>query len=110
MASLLLRVSTFSLEVTDMSCLRNFGLRTIQFAVIAVLLVLPLVAVGQVTTATIVGTVTDPGGASVPNAQVTARNVDTGLTRTVTSSEEGTYRLEFLPVGKYVLEVTATGF
>ena len=66
--------------------------------------------VAQVTTATIVGTVTDPGGAIVPGAQVIARNADTGLTRTVTSNDEGTYRLEFLPVGKYSVEVTFTGF
>ena len=46
----------------------------------------------------------------MPGAQVTARNVDTGLTRTVTSGEDGSYRLEFLPVGKYALEVTTAGF
>ncbi len=63
---------------------RNFGMRAIQFAVIALLLAIPLAVMGQVTTATIVGTVTDPGGAIVPGAQVTARNLDTGLARTVT--------------------------
>src|ERR1044071_1282479 len=89
---------------------KNFGVRTIQFAVIALLLAIPLAASGQVTTATIVGTVTDPGGAIVPNAQVTARNTDTGLSRTVSSNDEGNYRIEFLPVGKYSVEVTLTGF
>ncbi len=89
---------------------RNFGLRTIQFAVIALLLAIPLAVSAQVTTATIVGTVTDPGGSIVPGAQVTARSLDTGLSRTVTSSDEGTYRIEFLPVGKYSIEVTYTGF
>jgi hypothetical protein len=90
--------------------LENFGLRKIQFAVIALLLAFPLAVVAQVTTATIVGTVTDPGGAIVAGAEVTARNVDTGLTRTVTSSDSGTYRLEFLPIGNYVVEVTTAGF
>ena len=89
---------------------KNFGVRTIQFAVIALLLAIPLAVSGQVTTATIVGTVTDPGGAIVPNAQVTARNTDTGLSRTVSSNDEGNYRIEFLPVGKYSVEVTLTGF
>src|SRR5258705_10568668 len=93
-----------------MLSVRNIGLRKIQFAVIALLLAMPLVAVAQVTTATIVGTVSDPSSASVAGAQVTARNVDTGLTRTVTSGDDGTYRLEFLPVGNYVLEVTTSGF
>ncbi|MFL6467939.1 MAG: carboxypeptidase regulatory-like domain-containing protein, partial [Pyrinomonadaceae bacterium] len=65
----------------------------------------------QITTATIVGTISDPGGAQVPAASVTARNVDTGLKRTVVSSDDGDYRIEFLPVGNYVLEVTAaSGF
>src|ERR1044071_8720402 len=89
---------------------RNFGLRTIQFAVVALLLTIPLAVSGQITTATIVGTITDPGGAIVPGAQVTARNVDTGLTRTVTSGDDGTYRIDFLPVGKYSVEVASTGF
>src|SRR5256885_2832780 len=98
------------LEVVDMFKGKHFGMRTIQFAIIALLLAIPLAAVAQVTTATIVGTVTDPGGATVPGAQVIARSLDTGLTRTVTSSDEGTYRIEFLPVGKYSVEVTYTGF
>ena len=89
---------------------RNFGVRMINFGVIALLLAIPLAVSGQVTTATIVGTVTDPGGAVVPGAQVTARNVDTGLTRTVASNDEGNYRVEFLPVGKYSVEVALAGF
>jgi hypothetical protein len=71
---------------------------------------LPLAAFAQITTATIVGTISDPSGAVLPGAQIVARNVDTGLTRTVLSSDVGVYRLEFLPVGNYVLEVTAVGF
>ena len=57
-----------------MLSVRNFGLRKIQFAVLALLLAIPLAVVAQVTTATIVGTITDPGGAIMPGAQVTARN------------------------------------
>src|SRR5437667_11489376 len=93
-----------------MLSVKNFGLRMIHFAVLAMMLAIPLAAVAQVTTATIIGTVSDPGGSIVPGAQVTARNVDTGLARTVISSDAGTYRLEFLPVGKYDIEVSYTGF
>ena len=68
-------------------------------------------AVAQITTATIVGTISDPGGAQVPAATVTARNVDTGLKRTVVSGDDGNYRIEYLPVGNYVVEVAAaSGF
>ena len=79
-----------------------------RLAVFAILLALPFAAVAQITTATIVGTISDPSGANVASASVTARNVDTGLKRTVTSGEDGSYRLEFLPVGNYVVEVTPT--
>ena len=68
------------------------------------------VAGAQVTSATIVGTVTDSSGAALPGATVTARNVDTGFTRTVPSNEVGAYRLEFLPIGRYVVEVSLSGF
>ena len=76
------------------------------------LFLLPLVSIAhaQVTSATIVGTVTDSSGAALPGATVTARNVDTGFNRTVPSNEDGAYRLEFLPIGSYVVEVTLSGF
>jgi len=77
-------------------------------AVLVALLILPAMASAQITTANLVGTISDPGGANVPNATVTARNVDTGLRRTVTTSDDGSYRIEFLPVGNYAIEVTAT--
>src|SRR5215510_1612 len=64
----------------------------------------------QVTTGTIVGTITDPSGAAVPNAHVTATNIGTALSRSVESSGEGEYRIEFLPVGEYSMEVSAAGF
>lgn len=90
--------------------IKKIGLRTIQFAIAALVLAVPLAVSAQVTTATLVGTVTDPGGAIVPGAEVTARNVDTGLTRSSTTTDAGTYRIEFLPVGKYNVEVAYTGF
>jgi len=49
-----------------MLSLRNFGLGMIQFAVLALLLAIPPIAVSQVTTATIVGTISDPSGATMP--------------------------------------------
>src|SRR5579859_6890610 len=64
----------------------------------------------QSTTATILGTVTDKSGAVVAGASVTARNTQTNLARGATSNEQGEYRIEFLPVGTYDLEVTGKGF
>ena len=65
---------------------------------------------GQVTTTTMVGTVTDSSGATVPGAQVTVTNTGTNLTRTAQTNSQGEYRLEFLPVGDYSVAISATGF
>ena len=59
---------------------------------------------------TIYGTVTDPTGAVVLNAQVAATNVATGLTRETTTNADGDYRMDFLPPGNYRITVRQTGF
>lgn len=78
------------------------------FGTLAMLFAIPLTGIAQITSATITGTITDQSGAAVPAASVTARNIDTGLTRTVTTGDDGFYRLEFIPVGNYEIEVSAT--
>ena len=85
---------------------------TSHLALLAMLMAFPLApaAGAQVTSAAIVGTITDSSGAALPGATVTARNVDTGFTRTVPSNEVGAYRLEFLPIGNYAVEVGLSGF
>jgi hypothetical protein len=65
---------------------------------------------GQATTATILGNVKDPSGASIPGIEVVATNMDTGFSRRATSDETGHYMIQFLPVGTYRLEVEAAGF
>jgi hypothetical protein len=56
------------------------------------------------------GSVTDASGAVVPEAQVTLTNVDTGVTRTVPTNEEGLYRFPALAPGHYRLTATKKGF
>jgi hypothetical protein len=65
---------------------------------------------GQTVSGTLRGTVTDANGAVVPNATVTARSVETGLERTVTTSDEGNYNIPFLPIGVYTVTATRTDF
>jgi hypothetical protein len=55
---------------------------------LAAWLLLPAAAFAQATTGAISGTVTDPTGAAVPDAAVTIRNLDTGITREVASDSE----------------------
>ena len=75
-----------------------------------VVLTLAPAAYAQVTSATIVGTVTDETGAALPGVTVTAKNVETGFIRTVPTNESGAYRLEFLPIGTYTVETVLSGF
>ncbi len=64
----------------------------------------------QEVTGSIRGMVLDPSGAGVRAAEVTASQVETGLTRTAVSDHNGAYVLVLLPVGHYRLEATAKGF
>ena len=61
-------------------------------------------------TARIRGTVTDPTGAVVANATVTATNIDTGVAYNAKAQTSGIYELLNLPVGTYNLAATAPGF
>jgi hypothetical protein len=60
--------------------------------------------------ATIVGTVTDPTGATVPSANITITNTDTGQARLFPSNEVGEYVAPSLHIGRYVIRAEAAGF
>lgn len=64
----------------------------------------------QTTTASISGTVTDAQQAVVSGANVTARNTDTGLSRTAQTNDEGRYNFVNLPIGGYEVTVEAASF
>src|SRR5882724_9823674 len=61
-------------------------------------------------TASITGTVTDPTGAAVPNAEVIVSNPERGINRTTTTNPSGDYLVAGLPIGTLSLSVTVTGF
>ncbi len=56
------------------------------------------------------GTVKDPSGRIVPNAQVDVREVNTGVSNHTTTDDSGFYILPVLPVGRYELDVKGAGF
>jgi hypothetical protein len=70
----------------------------------------PSVANAQSVTAAITGTITDPSGAPIAGATVTATDSDRGTTWPATTNGEGIYNLLRLPVGIYALKVEAKGF
>jgi outer membrane receptor protein involved in Fe transport len=84
-----------------------------QFGVISLLLAmvgLASFAFAQLPTGTILGVVKDATGAVVPGTPLTVTNTETALTRTATSSEDGSYRFPALPVGRYEVRAEAPGF
>lgn len=67
-------------------------------------------ALAQLTTATMVGVVTDSTGAAIPNATIVLTQTQTNFTRVSKTNDQGQYRDEFLPIGPYTVKVDATGF
>ena len=59
---------------------------------------------------TILGTITDPSGAVVAGAKVTAKNTGTGLERSTETSGDGSYSIPELPIGTYNVTVSQQGF
>src|SRR5512144_1422635 len=78
--------------------------------VVALLIAIALPAAAQQTTGTLTGRVIDEQSAALPGATVTARNTETGFSRTFTTDGEGIYRLAALPVGTYDITVELSGF
>src|SRR5262249_34156873 len=60
--------------------------------------------------ASISGRVTDPSGAAVSGASVEARNLETNVSTTSTTDNEGRFRFPYLQIGNYEVRVTQTGF
>src|SRR5689334_859037 len=93
---------------------RRGFMRTTWFsrALVGVLAGLTLSALlqAQGTNGTIQGTVTDPSGSVVTGAKVDIKNLRTGVTRSVTTNEQGRYRVPDLIVGDYDAQVTMSGF
>ncbi len=97
MSTQLLRKATFALALA--------------FPVAAPLAFLELPLAAQtVISGDIVGTVTDPTGAAIPGAQVTAKAASTGDTKNVTADQSGNFRISLLKPDTYNLTVKAPGF
>jgi len=74
------------------------------------LFALTLPAFGQEVTAAIVGTVTDPSGAPISGAAVTATDTERGTNWSAKTNDAGAYNLPRVPVGTYKVEIAASGF
>jgi len=89
-------------------------IQTTALIMIALVLVLgpaaPRLTAQATASGTIEGRITDRSQASVGGAEVAIKNKGTDLTRSITTSDAGTYRFELLPVGTYTVTVNKVGF
>src|SRR4030095_10988194 len=80
----------------------------VRFMSFCVLLGIASLAFAQ--EATIVGTVTDPTGAAVPNVAITITSAATGQVRSLTSNDVGQFVAPNLKIGRYTVRAQAGGF
>lgn len=96
--------------------MRNLLVMTRYLSLLCVLLALLAInfqeaaAQSQALNGQIEGVVTDSNGAAVPNASVTAQNIQTGTARTAATDSSGVYRFPLLPLGAYRVTVEAPNF
>src|SRR6266700_922283 len=77
---------------------------------ISLILLSGITVSAQVTTATIAGVVQDASGAVIPGVSITAKNVETGVTRTATTDGGGRYTVPELTLGDYEVQAQLPGF
>ncbi len=80
------------------------------FRVAAVFIAIQIAVFGQTFRGGISGTVADASGAAIAGAEVKLLGTDTGLTRSVTSTSDGSFLFQDLPLGKYSVTVSNAGF
>src|SRR5947209_13227976 len=80
------------------------------FLAVVMILTLGVVVNAQTFRGAINGTVTDPSGSSVPNAQVKATESATGIDHATVTTGDGAFAFQDIPLGSYKVTVTAPGF
>jgi hypothetical protein len=64
----------------------------------------------QTITGTVRGTITDPTGAVLAGASVTATDMATNVKTSTVTNQDGAYNIQFLPIGQYTITVADAGF
>src|SRR5207249_11159215 len=95
--------------------LRRMGISQHPFArfvtpMVALIALRTGLSFAQTSTATILGTVRDASAALIPGVSITVKHTESGLTRTVVSSEQGGYDVRLLRVGAYEITTVMWGF
>lgn len=99
-----------TLERMEMKQLIDRCITALAMALALALIAAPAYAQGGGATSSIAGTVVDSGGGVIPGATVTATNIRTAGTSTVTSQANGSFTIPALNVGTYTVNVSLQGF
>src|ERR1700733_5003952 len=89
---------------------KRFGVALVGLIGFALSLLISVQVHAQVTGGTLLGTVTDSSGATIPNVQLSIKNIATGVIRTVTTDSAGFYTAPNLLPGSYDVSFSASGF
>jgi hypothetical protein len=88
----------------------RFTRKFVPFMVLALIVILSVQTQGQVAGGTLTGTVSDSSAAVIPGAQISTKNVATGVTRSAATDAAGFYTAPNLLPGNYEITVSAPGF
>ncbi len=102
----------WNIRTESLSPRRKMGWGLVLLLMVATLIATQSAALAQASAgmSSISGVVADASGAVVPDAQVTVRNVETNVMRTVASNDAGRYEMVALQPGPYEVRATKTGF
>jgi hypothetical protein len=89
---------------------KNLSTKILSLLALSLILSIGQVFAQSTVTGAINGNVTDPQGGVVPNATITVTNNGTNNVVTVTTNQDGGYRVSNLNPGIYTVETTVTGF
>jgi len=95
-------------RVSIYSSLQNRA--TLRWLILALVAVCALSTTAFAQQATVVGTVTDPAGAALPNVNITVTNIDSGVAKSIQTNSAGQYVIPDLNIGHYNVKAEATGF
>src|ERR1700690_2268351 len=93
-----------------MNLKKYLQLRLVAFVAIFLIVAAGALLAQSAGTSGLVGTITDPSGAAVPNVTVTLTSSDTNQARTATTGGDGQYKFTLLPPGAYKVRFAANGF
>ena len=90
--------------------MKSSAFNVIGLIVSAILIFSGLTAVAQSVRGSMAGNITDPSGAFVAGAKVTAKNSETGVVENTVSTSDGSYRFPELSLGRYDVTIVSPGF